>query len=128
MSAVERDLALTAEVVAQRVRARLDGTEQGGDPRSRACRQKALSRVRRHERELSAWERDCAAMAKLLEARIRARADGGGNGGDERARALRREAQSRLRVQRDARLTARIGGRPPARIAIVGAGRTLIHV
>ena len=89
---------------------------------TRAARVAALKRALAREPEESPWERDVAAMACIAAARMRARADGGGNGGDERARALRREAQTRLRMQRAALEAERIGGRSAARIAIVGAG------
>ena len=51
-----------------------------------------------------------------------AREDGGGNGGDEHARQLRREAQARLKQQKADLEAEQSCGRPAARIAIVGAG------
>jgi hypothetical protein len=63
-----------------------------------------------------------AAQAALVAARLKARADGSGSGGDEHAKALRRDALERLRLQREALEAERIGGRRAARIAIVGAG------
>ena len=120
--AVARDLVAAAAAAAARTRARADGSESGGKPETKKQRMQASARVKQHEREPNAWERDVAAQAALVAARLRARADGSGSGGDEHAKALRRDALERLRLQREALEAERIGGRRAARIAIVGAG------
>lgn len=56
--------------------------------------------------------------------RARARADGGADGGDAHAREVRRQVSVRLRQAEAEALFERRGGRPPAKVAIIGAGPT----
>ena len=122
---VSADLVKTAEAAAGRLRARCDGGEQGGDPRERAARREIKERLRQRGPEPpTPLELEQAAVSALREQRSRARADGGGDGGGKHARALRRKALARLK-QKEAEAEAElIGGRPPTRVAIVGAGPT----
>ena len=90
--AIAADVAKTAALVAIRLRARADGSGSGGDPNSRASRRVAQERVSQREPETTPFEAELAATTAAIATRMRARADGGGNGGDERTRALRREA------------------------------------
>ena len=120
--AVVADLAAAAAAAAARKAAREDGGAEGGDPKLKSKRLLALKRAKQREPEESAFERDLRAKAELEAARIRAREDGGGNGGDEHARQLRREAQARLKQQKADLEAEQSCGRPAARIAIVGAG------
>ena len=120
--AIAADLAKTALLAAERHRARADGSETGGDPREAKARDKIKQRLLLHFEPETPFEKEAAAVAATKEQRRLARADGGGNGGDSKARALRRVAQARLR-ERELKAEAElVGGRSSAKVAIVGAG------
>lgn len=119
------DNAKAAAVVDHRCHARADGGEKGGDPQERTVRQQVRERLRQRGPDPpTPLQVDEEAAAAVRLQRCKARADGGGKGGDAQARAFRRRLVARLK-QREAEAEALlIGGRPPAKVAIVGAGPT----
>ena len=112
-----------ARAVAERLKARADGKETGGDPREREIRAVIKEKLKQRGPEPpTPLMLEQKAVNALKEQRMRARADGGGDGGDANAKKLRWIAAKRLKQQqREAELEL-IGGKSAARVAIIGAG------